>query len=154
MTEQEIIAQAINKAGQERAAFLDEACAGDAELRRGVEILLWLHADTHRFLEESGLEQRAAVHSEPESAATDLSFLAPSSEPGSLGRLDHYEVLEVIGRGGTGVLRARDTKLLRIVALKVLAAPLAVSGMARQRFAREARAAAAIVRSSCARSMD
>ena len=91
MTEQEIIGQAINKAGKVRAAFLAEACAGDADLRRGVEILLWLHADTHRFLEESGLEQRAAVHSEPENAAAVLSFLAPSSEPGSLGRLDHYE---------------------------------------------------------------
>jgi tRNA A-37 threonylcarbamoyl transferase component Bud32/Tol biopolymer transport system component len=81
------------------------------------------------------------------SAADDAlaSFLAPPSEPGSLGRLDHYEVLEVVGRGATGVvLRARDTKLLRIVAIKVLAAPLAVSGTARQRFAREARAAAAI----------
>ena len=59
--------------------------------------------------------------------------------------MDHYEVLEVVGCGGTGVvLRARDTKLLRVVALKVLAAPLAASGSARRRFAREARAAAAI----------
>lgn len=79
----------------------------------------------------------------PGSAAADLSFLAPSSEPGALGRLDHYEVLEVVGQGGTGVvLRARDTKLLRVVAIKALAAPLAASGTARQRFAREARAAA------------
>src|SRR5205814_9521995 len=81
----------------------------------------------------------------PESAAADLTFLAPPSGPGSLGRLDHYEVLEVVGRGGTGVvLRARDTKLERAVAIKVLAAPLAASGTARQRFAREARAPAAI----------
>jgi serine/threonine-protein kinase len=54
-------------------------------------------------------------------------------------------VLEVVGKGGTGVvLRARDTKLERIVALKVLAAPLAASGTARQRFTREACAAAAV----------
>jgi hypothetical protein len=39
----------------------------------------------------------------PESAAADLSFLGPSWEPGSLGRLDHYEVLEVVGRGGFGM---------------------------------------------------
>src|SRR5262249_5664332 len=53
--------------------------------------------------------------------------------------------LEVVGRGATGVvLRARDTKLERVVAVKVLAAPLAAAGRARRRFAREARAAAAV----------
>jgi hypothetical protein len=80
-----------------------------------------------------------------EGAAAELSFLAPPSEPGSIGRLDHYEILEVIGRGAMGiVLRARDTKLERIVAIKVLAPVLAISAPARQRFVREARAAAAI----------
>src|SRR5262245_35902592 len=145
MSEQAIFLAALDKDPAERAAFLDEVCAGDAQLQRGVDILLRLHEETHRFLEESALEQLAAVHAKPESAAADLSFLAPSSEPGSLGRLDHYEVLEVVGRGGTGmVLRAHDTKLLRIVALTVLAAALIASGTARQRFAREARAADAV----------
>jgi WD40 repeat protein/tRNA A-37 threonylcarbamoyl transferase component Bud32 len=143
MSEQAIFLAALDKEPAERAAFLDEACAGNETLRHGVETLLRLHAAPHHFLEVPVVEQLAAVtlDARPE----DLSFLAPSGEPGSLGRLDHYEILEVIGRGGTGVvLRARDTKLLRIVALKVLAAPLAVSGTARQRFAREARAAAAV----------
>ncbi len=145
MTEQEIFVAALDKDPSERAAFLDEACAGNETLRQGVETLLRLHAAPHRFLEVPAPEQLAAAQAEPENAAADLSFLSPSSEAGSLGRLDYYEILEVIGRGGTGVvLRARDTKLERIVAIKVLAATLAVSGTARRRFAREARAAAAV----------
>src|SRR5262249_41700354 len=74
-----------------------------------------------------------------------LAFLAPSQEAGSLGRLDHFEVLEVVGHGGMGlVLKARDTRLQRIAAIKVLAPQLAASGTARRRFAREAQAAAAV----------
>jgi eukaryotic-like serine/threonine-protein kinase len=130
----------------ERAAYLDEACAGNESLRRRVEVMLAAHPQVGQFLERPIAEaEGVAALGAVDNAAVDLSFLAPSSESGSLGRLDHYEILEVIGRGGTGVvLRARDTKLLRIVALKVLAAPLAVSGTARKRFAREARAAAAV----------
>ena len=107
----------------------------------GVETLLRLHAAPQGFLDVPAVEQLAGA-SGPDSAATDLSFLALPSEPGALGRLDHYEVLEVVGRGGTGVvLRARDTKLLRVVALKVLAAPLAASGTARRRLRPRGRAA-------------
>jgi serine/threonine protein kinase len=75
----------------------------------------------------------------------DLSFLSPSEKPGQLGRLGPYEVLEVIGRGGMGVvLKAFDPSLQRVVAIKVLAPHLAASGTARRRFTREARAAAAV----------
>jgi hypothetical protein len=74
-----------------------------------------------------------------------LDFLAPPAKPGQLGRLGHYEVLEVVGRGGMGVvLRAFDEKLHRVVAIKVMAPELAASASARQRFIREARAAAAV----------
>src|SRR5262249_34876501 len=94
-----------------------------------------------QFLDVSAVEQLAAAAK----TGDDLTFLAPSSEPGALGRLDHYEILEIVGRGGMGiVLRARDTKLERGVAIKVLARRLAVSALAGQRFVREARAAAAI----------
>jgi serine/threonine protein kinase len=59
--------------------------------------------------------------------------------------LGHYEVLEVVGQGGMGVvLRAFDEKLHRVVAIKVLAPLLAVNSGARQRFVREARAMAAV----------
>jgi formylglycine-generating enzyme required for sulfatase activity len=74
-----------------------------------------------------------------------LAFLSASQQQGSLGRLGHYEVLEVVGRGGMGVvLRAFDETLQRVVAIKTLAAELATSASARKRFAREAKAAAAV----------
>jgi eukaryotic-like serine/threonine-protein kinase len=75
-----------------------------------------------------------------------LGFLASSDDPGSLGRLGPYEVTELLGRGGFGVVfKAFDPTLGRAVAIKVLAPQLATSAAARSRFAREARAAAAVV---------
>ncbi len=63
-----------------------------------------------------------------------------------LGRIGRYEVERLIGVGGMGVVfKAFDTELNRPVAVKVLAPYLAGSGPARKRFAREARAAAAVV---------
>jgi serine/threonine protein kinase len=134
-----IFLAALEKAtGAERAAFLGAACGGDGDLRRRVDELLSAH-------EEPGGLPGVPDQEPPPEGAADLSFLAPPSQPGALGRLDHYEVLEVVGRGGMGVvLRGRDSKLLRAVAIKVLAAALAASGAARQRFVREARAAAAV----------
>jgi serine/threonine protein kinase/Leucine-rich repeat (LRR) protein len=74
-----------------------------------------------------------------------LAFLQPATQPGSLGRIGHYEVLEVLGRGGFGiVLRALDEALERVVALKVLAPQLAVTSPARKRFLREARLSARV----------
>src|SRR4051794_38979394 len=75
-----------------------------------------------------------------------LDFLAPPSVTGSLGRLGPYEVSEVLGQGGFGIVfKAFDAALGRTVAVKVLAAQLATSAGARKRFAREAKAAAAVV---------
>ena len=75
-----------------------------------------------------------------------LSFLDAPSHPELLGRLGRYEVERVIGTGGMGiVLKAHDTELHRVVAIKILAAHLANSSSARKRFAREAQAAAAVL---------
>jgi eukaryotic-like serine/threonine-protein kinase len=74
-----------------------------------------------------------------------LDFLAPPDDPEHLGRLGPYEVTEVVGKGGMGVvLKAIDPLLNRTVAIKVLAPELATSATARRRFAREAQAAAAV----------
>jgi uncharacterized protein (TIGR03067 family) len=75
-----------------------------------------------------------------------VEHLEPTDEPDMLGRLGGYDVLEIIGRGGMGVvLKGFDRELKRCVAIKVLAPHLAHSPLARKRFAREAQAAAAVV---------
>ncbi|HEY2251223.1 MAG TPA: protein kinase, partial [Planctomycetaceae bacterium] len=75
-----------------------------------------------------------------------VEYLEPATDPSHLGRLGGYDVLQVIGSGGMGVvLKGFDPDLKRSVAIKVLAPHLAHSSLARKRFAREAQAAAAIV---------
>ena len=74
------------------------------------------------------------------------SFLAPTDDPRMLGRFGGYEITGVIGCGGMGVvLKGLDVALNRYVAIKALAPHLATSAAARLRFAREARAAAAVM---------
>src|SRR5262249_49318145 len=89
---------------------------------------------------------RAGAPTEPAAdGGPPLDFLDPPEQPEQLGRLGHYEVLEVIGRGGLGIgLRAFDSKLHRVVAIKVIAAQPAANVMARRRFIREAQAAGAV----------
>lgn len=98
----------------------------------------------------SGYQASDVLHhdsrSETAGRSESLDFLSPPSHPEMLGRLGRYEIERVIGSGGMGVvLKGFDTELNRPVAIKVLARHLAHSGAARQRFARESRAAAAVV---------
>ena len=72
-------------------------------------------------------------------------LLSPALAPGELGRVGPYRVLRVLGRGGMGmVFEGEDTRLERRVALKVMRPELAPSPEARERFLREARAAASL----------
>ena len=143
---------------EERAEYLNEACDGDAGLRQRVEKMLAAGTEASRFLESSPvhpgpiwdeLSDRAGEtdllreQSAPDNVS--LGFLEPAGKSGVLGRLGHYEVLEMVGRGGMGtVLKAFDEKLQRVVAVKVMAVELATNAACRRRFTREARAAAAI----------
>jgi serine/threonine protein kinase len=79
-------------------------------------------------------------------SAQDASgYLEPAEKPDEIGRLGAYRVLKVLGVGGMGVVfLAEDPQLKRLLALKALKPALAASGEARQRFLREAQAAAAI----------
>ncbi len=75
-----------------------------------------------------------------------VGMLAPTDDPEMLGRIGSYEVSGVIGCGGMGVVfKAHDRSLDRVVAIKVMAPHLAGSGAARKRFARESKAAAAVL---------
>ncbi len=118
--------------------------AGPTAMWNGVKAAIVRKADSEqqRRFPPVNLEQ-SAIHW-TESMAKQL--LSPPSHPEMLGRLGRYEVERLIGSGGMGVVfKAFDTELNRPVAIKLLAPYLASSGPARQRFAREARAAAAVV---------
>lgn len=89
---------------------------------------------------------RPETASEPLPVLAVLKDLPPSDNPAALGRLGEYDILAVLGSGGMGhVLKGHDRRLRRDVAIKVLAPDLAANAAARRRFAREVRAAAAVV---------
>ena len=156
MNEHELILAALQVpgTGRNRTAFLERACAGDRILLKRVDRRLRaaLSENATKTLPPStpadlgtGSRNDAAGADDVADTAQVLALLAPPGRPDSLGRLDHYEILKVIGRGGMGVvLLGFDEKLSRTVAIKVLAPQVAASATARHRFAREARAAAAI----------
>ncbi|HEX5103497.1 MAG TPA: serine/threonine-protein kinase, partial [Pirellulaceae bacterium] len=138
----------------ERQTFLETACGDNPGLRAQVEGLLKSHEQAGSFLDAPLFDSPPTIDhlglSDPRQATLldeiSLDFLAPSAEPGSIGRIGYYNITETIGRGGMGVvLKARDTKLDRMVAIKVLAPELASNPTARKRFQREAHAAAAVV---------
>lgn len=123
-------------------AALEESAGGPQWLGHVKEFLS--DVDPACPADESGQEPECP--SEPFLIADRLTFLAPSEDPRMLGRMGIYEVAGVIGYGAMGVvLKAFEPSLNRYVALKVLWPHLAINGAARQRFAREARAAAAVV---------
>ena len=75
-----------------------------------------------------------------------VDFLESSDEPNSIGRFARYEIREILGRGGMGiVMKGFDPALGRNSAIKVLAPELASNAAARQRFFREAKSAAAVI---------
>ncbi len=108
----------------------------------------WQHIESVLRTEASGEHLIADEGSSSEILLSDFAvdFLQPSPEPDSIGRLNNIQIRSVIGRGGNGiVLKGFQPELNRLIAVKVMAPHLATSAAARQRFAREAQATAAIV---------
>ncbi|APZ94908.1 serine/threonine-protein kinase [Fuerstiella marisgermanici] len=96
-----------------------------------------------------GTEESTSADGIPANVRQIIAWLNPTDDPAMLGRLGGYEIAGVVGVGGMGVvLKGFDRSLNRYVAIKILAPHLATSGAARQQFAREAQAAAAVVHSN------
>ena len=126
----ELFEAAHDKSPTERAAFLDNFCRGDPSLKKEVEDLTASYA-SGSFLEKPAWE------SVPEL------FDAQAAETLMGRRLGPYEVGSEIGRGGMGIVYlARDMRLDRPVAIKMLAPNYTRDAQQRERLKREARAAA------------
>jgi serine/threonine protein kinase len=97
--------------------------------------------DPHAFASGSTAETVAA----PRQTRASVHIFTPSTDPGVVGTLGPYQVLKQLGKGGMGaVYLALDTRLDRKVALKVMLPEYARDTEARERFLREARAAAKV----------
>jgi TolB-like protein/Tfp pilus assembly protein PilF len=128
---------ALEQAPEARAAFVAAACAGDTDLRAEVESLLAAHERAGTFI-DAPLSPAVAAQ-----IVGALEKSAPKLQRGD--RLGPYEVLNPLGAGGMGeVYRARDPKLRRDVAIKVLPANMAGDPDRLRRFEHEARAVAAL----------
>ena len=126
-----IFQAALQQPTGKRAAFVNERCASDEELRREVDAMLASHDQASRFIEEPAIN----VAGKQSSDGTSL-----------IGQtIAHYQVLSLIGSGGMGdVYLALDTKLGRKVALKLLPEYLADETQRTRLFIKEARAASAL----------
>jgi eukaryotic-like serine/threonine-protein kinase len=127
-----LLQSALEHQPEEREAFLRQACVGDEALEREVRSLLTLEQKAGSFLQVPVME--AAGKEMPE---TSISLAGKT--------ISHYRVIEKLGDGGMGsVWKARDTRLDRYVALKVLHAARMSDAERKRRFVQEARSASAL----------
>jgi predicted ATPase len=137
-----LLQAALERPPEERDEFLRQACAGDAALEREVRSLLTSQQQAGNFLESPAMElaARAMAREQREGLREDL---PRGVAPGV--KLGPYEILAPIGAGGMGeVYRARDTRLDRDVAIKILPAAFSADRERLHRFEREARLASSL----------
>jgi serine/threonine protein kinase len=142
----DIFDRAASLPSQDRAVFLSRACGDNVALRQEVERLL-------------AADARAGLMFSDDSSDGGASPATPTAPPtGSLtggAHLGPYVVIGSLGAGGMGeVYKARDTRLDRTVAIKVLPSDMVSSPEARQRFEREAKSAAALSHPHICRVLD
>jgi serine/threonine protein kinase len=126
--------------------YMEQSAADPQSWSEAAACLLASEFDRSSSIEYSAASMGIGKPDVPTSIQGVLDSLAPSDDPRRLGRLGGYEVSGVVGVGGMGVvLKAFDPALDRVVAIKVMAPHLASHATARKRFAREAKAAAAVL---------
>jgi serine/threonine protein kinase len=108
--EEEIFEAALQLPVEQRAAYLQEACAGDAALRARVEGLLKAQNEAGSFMEEPAAQGRKTI----------VLTLPPDEKPGD--KIGHYKLLQQIGEGGCGIvyMAEQEEPVRRRVALKVI----------------------------------
>jgi len=130
---EEVLQTALDYPPAQRADLLAEVCRGDLELERETKSLLEAHHAAGEFLEESALERDAEVLIREEDVRRAGTRIGP------------YEIVERLGSGGMGeVYLARDERLARLVALKILPTYFVSDAERLRRFQTEARAASAL----------
>ena len=137
---------AMQQEENHRAAFLERSCAGDQDLRVEVESLMAYAQQTGQIIDKPAIGLVAGVLAEDLRARDcDSSDTARENTLQSGTKLGDYEVKSLLGAGGMGeVYRARDSRLGRDVAIKVLPSFLSTDSHRLRRFEQEARAAAAL----------
>src|SRR5256885_2150226 len=128
----EIFHATVALARHERAAYLEQACGGDASLRAAVESLLKSHEETNNFVDAPAYQAAAEM-------------LVNSADLKAGENIAHYRIVRLLGEGGMGtVYLAEDTKLHRQVSLKFLSTRFIQDPERLRRFEQEARAASAL----------
>ena len=142
---------AVERTSGARAAYLDEACAGDRGLRAEVEALLREHDSDPHFLERPILQL-----AEPASGSAFGPLTPPAATAGSPERVGSYRLVREVGEGGMGVVYLamhEGPDFERPVALKVIRRGLDTDQMLK-RFQRERRLLAALQHPNIARLVD
>jgi serine/threonine protein kinase len=127
-----VLQDALDRPPLERASFLEDVCAGDEELKSEATTLIAAYEESGDFIEQPAI-------------ARDAHVLLGEAVDDTGREIGPYRIIERLGAGGMGeVYLAHDTRLSRLVALKLLPVYFASDDARLRRFQSEARAASAL----------